>query len=103
MDSKSFRRKVFLWAFGCYAALSLLCLLPEALSDFGVNMRIAMGPPGLLGWGIPLLPAYLATSVVLAVLLYCGLRWPDDAGPFALALAIALWLTVGWFGVAMSI
>ena len=100
----SFNRKVFAWASLCYVLLSLTFLLPTAMQPhLGIGLATAFGPPGLLGWGTTLLPIYFGTTAILALLLCAGLRWPDDAGPFALVLAILIWVVVGWFGSAMSI
>jgi hypothetical protein len=103
-ESTRLHLKVFAWASLCYAMLSVPFLLPDTIQPhFGIAVATAFGPTGLLAWGTTLLPVYLGVTAMLALLLYVSLRWPDDAGPFALASAVFLWIAAGWFGTLMSI
>jgi hypothetical protein len=103
-ESERFNLKVFAWVSLCYAMLSVFFLLPDSLQPHvGIAVATAFGPPALLGWGTTLLPIYFGTTAVLALLLYVGVRWSDEAGPFALAFAIVIWFGAGWISTAMSI
>ena len=102
MDSTRWQRTVLLGVLAGYAALSLLCLLPDAWAPgLGPEFRVALGPPGLLREGAMGLPFYLGASMVLATLLAVGLKL-RDAEPFALVAAIATWIGTGGLGVLMS-
>ena len=102
MDSTRWQRTVLLGALAGYAALSLLCLLPEAWSQgVDVEFQVALGPPGLLRAGAMGLPLFLGASMVLATLLAIALKL-RDAAPFALVAAIATWIGTGGLGVLVS-
>jgi hypothetical protein len=85
-----------------YTAVSVMfsfALVPTLPAAVVPVVATLAGPPALLLWGRQALGLFAFASVLLVVLVYCGLRSRSKAWFVA---AVAVWLLSGFLSFAMS-